>query len=200
MLLPSRESSIANSNANINSAVQQPVIATPQNSGVSNTNVNQQTSTIKKSRLKSNLLELITEEVNITSQEEVKIVHLTPEVTSQLYIDFIQYLETQLQRNTAAQQLKLARVSLLSEKEVAILCSSEINKVMVNTQKDVFADYLKAQTKQPDIQIRIAMDENVVIEEQPVEVKRNKFDIFESMSQKNPVLIELRKSLNLIFE
>lgn len=158
------------------------------------------TTSIKKSKLKSNLLDLVKEEVNITSQQEIKIIELNPKVVEQLFQDFIVYLEQELQKNTAAQQLKLARAVMISEKEVAVLCSSEINKVMVTTQKDNFSDYLKTQTKQPDIRIQIGMDEDVVTIEAPVEKKRSKFDIFETMALKNPVLIDLRKNLNLIFE
>ena len=156
--------------------------------------------TIKKTKLKSNLLDILKQEVDVTSQQEVKIITLNNEVVAQLFKDFIVHLETELVKTTAAQQMKLARVECISEKEITVWCSSEINKVMVNTQKDVFSDYVKSHTKQPDIRIQIDLDQNLVVEERPVEKKRTKFDIFESMAEKNPILVDLRKSLNLIFE
>lgn len=154
----------------------------------------------KKSRLKSNLLDIINQEVAEQAKIEVKIIDLSDDVVEQLYKDFIVYLSETLQKSTAAQQLRLARAAFEPPNRIKIWCVSEINKVMVNTQKDVFFDFIKKETKQTDVQVYVDVDKNVVIETPVTEKKRSKVDVFEDMMKRNPILLELKKSLNLIIE
>lgn len=156
--------------------------------------------TIKKTKLKSNLLDLVQQEVANTSQMEIKIIELNQEVVSKIYADFIVHLETDLMKSTAVQQLRLARAALSEDKEIIVWCASEINKVMVGTLKDVFLDYVKNYTKQPDIRVQFEVDPAVAVAEPVQEKKRSKFDIYEEMARKNPVLMDLKKSLNLVIE
>ncbi len=154
----------------------------------------------KKSRLKSNLLDIISQEVAEQARIEVKIIELSDEVVAQLYRDFIIYLSETLQKSTAAQQLRLARAAFETPNRIQIWCVSEINRVMVNTQKDVFFDFIKKETRQTDIQVHIDVDQNVATAAPAVEKKRTKADVFEDMVKRNPLLLELKKSLNLIIE
>ena len=154
----------------------------------------------KKSRLKSNLLDIISQEVAEESRIEVKIIALSNEVVAQLYRDFIVYLSETLQKSTAAQQLRLARAAFEAPNRIQIWCVSEINRVMVNTQKDVFFDFIKKETRQTDVQVSIDVDQNVVTAAPEAEKRRTKTDVFEDMVKRNPLLLELKKSLNLIIE
>lgn len=154
----------------------------------------------KKSRLKSNLLDIVSQEVAEQAKIEVKIIDLSDEVVEQLYRDFIIYLSETLQKSTAAQQLRLARAAFEVPNRIHIWCVSEINKVMVNTQKDVFFDFIKKETKQTDVQVYVDVDRNIVAETPAAEKKRSKADVFEDMVKRNPLLLELKKSLNLIIE
>ncbi len=129
--------------------------------------------------------------------EEVKIVTIDDQVVAQLYNDFIIYLTDVLQKSTASQHLKLARVSFEAPKTIIIWCASEINKVMVSTQKDLFFDFVKKETRQPDVRIQIEVDEQVVSSTPITPVARTTATIYEEMVIKQPLLQTLRQQLNL---
>lgn len=155
---------------------------------------------IKKSKLKSNLLELVHQEVAQESRAEVKVIELTEAVVADLFQKFEKHLGETLQRNTAAQQIKLARTTFEPPNKITIWCVSEINKVMVGPQKDLFFDFIKEETKQVDIQIGIEIDANAIIEV-PQEAKRKtKEEIFEEMASINPALLSMKNKLNLKLE
>jgi hypothetical protein len=166
----------------------------------SSNNAGESSNNIKRSRLKSNLLDIVSKQVAEQAKQEVKIIELNEVVAQQLYQDFIVHLNDVLQKTTAAQQLKLARVSFEAPNTITIWCATEINKVMVNTQKDVFFDFVKTETKQTDVRVQIEIDKNAIIEEPVVERKRSKIDIFEEMVKKEPLLLQLKQQLNLILE
>jgi hypothetical protein len=156
--------------------------------------------TPKQSKLKKNLLDIVNQEVAAAAKIAVEVIPLNETVVQQLLNDFIVFLREEQQKNTASQQLKMARITFDAPNIIHIWCASEINKVMIHTQKDAFFDFVKRETRQTDIQIYVEVDKEIAMELPEENKQRSRNEIFTDMAQQNPLLLELKKSLNLIFE
>lgn len=158
------------------------------------------TNPVKRTKISKNLLNEVMEQVSQQSMQEVKVVDLNQPNIDLLFEDFKIFVRDELQKATAVQQLSMASCKFIEPNEIQLVCSSEMNKIMVNTQKDAFLDFAKNYTKQPTIRISVAIDDSVQVEAPVYQKTKSKIEIFEEMAAKNPAIMYLKRQLNMMVE
>src|SRR5690606_20825775 len=112
----------------------------------------------------------------------------------------IHYVKNELEKSTLAQQLKLMYVQYAAPDEIQLFCSTEMNLIFGNSQRDILLDYAKATLRQGQIRVTVHLDPTFLKNEIVVEKPKSKLEVFEEMAKENADLLYLKRSLNMQVE
>lgn len=102
-------------------------------------------------------------------------------------------------RVQAATNLEMAQISLINDKEVLISCRNELQKTFVEEEKTHFAEILKEQFHNPGIIVTIQVDDSLKESGNGTRML-TRHEQWERMSEKYPLVKELKDKLNLDLE
>lgn len=121
---------------------------------------------------------------------------LTQESAGQLFADFKDYVRNELKQLPLAAQLDMMSIKCISENELQLICTSDMNMIYAQNQREPFMDFGKQRTRISDLRVMVIQDTSAR-KEAPRERVLTKLEIYELMAAQNPALKALRDSLNL---
>lgn len=155
---------------------------------------------LRRTKMSNKLLHDLHEEVAKTENDTVEPIELTQENVIKVFEDFIHYVKNELEKSTLAQQLKLMYVQYAAPDEIQLFCSTEMNLIFGNSQRDILLDYAKATLRQGQIRVTVHLDPTFLKNEIVVEKPKSKLEVFEEMAKENADLLYLKRSLNMQVE
>mgnify|MGYP001000657735 CR=1 FL=1 len=176
--------------------VPQPTI-TPSPIEITVSNTTSTSTNNRRTKMSMDLLNDLHEEISNAANEVAEPIPLNNENIEKIFEDFIEYVKTSLEKNTLAQQLKMMYVKFVAPDEIQLCCSSEMNLIFGNSQRDVLLDYAKMQLRQGNIRVTAHLDPTFMQVVVPTDKKKSKLEIFEEMAAENEALLYLKRKLNL---
>lgn len=104
-----------------------------------------------------------------------------------------------LNQISVSAQMDMMDIRFISSNELRLVCSSELNQIYAQNQREPFMDYIRERTRIADIRLTVQIDESAkkeIVIERPL----SRMDVFESMARTNPYLKQLKEALNLQIE
>ncbi len=153
----------------------------------------------KRPKLGRNILQQIRAENEQKDEWEGNAPNLDDALARELFQQYKDHVKNELKQTPIAAQLDMMSIKCISEKELQIVCVSEVNQIYANSQREIFMEFGRNKTRIRDLRVMVYLDASAR-KEIVLERKLSKMEIFEQMMALNPSLKLLRESLNLQLE
>jgi DNA polymerase-3 subunit gamma/tau len=150
----------------------------------------------KRPKLGRNILQDIQAQSELAEELTGEVITLSQEAAESLFTEFKHYIRHELKQMPVATQLDAMGIKFISANELQLVCTSDVNMIYGQNQREVFMDFGKQKTRISDLRVMVAMDASAK-KEAPKERVLTRLEIYEQMAAQNPALKLLRDSLNL---
>ncbi|HTO14654.1 MAG TPA: DNA polymerase III subunit gamma/tau [Edaphocola sp.] len=138
---------------------------------------------------------------NIQSQFEnldtaIEVPELDDSLALSLYTQYVIQLRNEAGKELQATNLSNNKIEVRSPNIVTIVCNTNFSLIYADGNVDNLREFYRKETKNHEILVVTELDQTAINEEENPQ-RLSKSEMFDQLAQKNPLLLQLKKDLNL---